>query len=98
MQVPAAGTTHHGRSDSLGGGPSASATSAASQQAAADDASEVASETGRSSRNTYRYELGRPADGEESGKSTLKGMFKKNKKSKQIELDALRCVCVSQLT
>jgi hypothetical protein len=41
-----------------------------------------------------RYDLGSRAGDEEgggSGKNTLKGMFKnKNKKSKQIELDALR--------
>jgi hypothetical protein len=49
---------------------------------------------GRGSRMSMRYDLGSRAgdeDGGGSGKSTLKGMFKnKNKKSKQIELDALR--------
>jgi hypothetical protein len=34
-------------------------------------------------------------DGSGSQKGTLKGMFKKHKKSKQIELDALRWVVVS---
>lgn len=62
------------------------------QQPAADDDSEVASETGCSSRTAYWYELARPADGDEGGRNTLQGMFKKNKKSKQIELDALRWV------
>jgi hypothetical protein len=65
-------------------------------QGPADDAeSEVASEMGRGSRMSMRYDLGSRAGDEEgggSGKNTLKGMFKnKNKKSKQIELDALRC-------
>jgi hypothetical protein len=49
---------------------------------------------GRGSRMSMRYDLGSRAGDEEgggSGKNTLKGMFKnKNKKSKQIELDALR--------
>lgn len=61
-----------------------------------DAASELApSELGRGgeSRMSMRYELPGRQEGEEGDrKGTLKGMFKsKNKKSKQIELDALRC-------
>lgn len=72
----------------------ARASSTASQLTAAGDdaASEAASELGRgSSRLSVRYELGSRADGDEvERKGSLKGMFRKAKKSKQIELDALR--------
>ena len=64
--------------------------------AAADDTmSEVApSEYGRvGSRMSMRHEWEGADDGG-SQKGTLKGMFKKQKKCKQIELDALRCVLV----
>ncbi|WIA41488.1 hypothetical protein OEZ86_008863 [Tetradesmus obliquus] len=96
--VPAAPQHHHTRTlSSSVGADFTSAASLCSQQqhAPADDAeSEVASEMGRGSRMSMRYDLGSRAgdeDGGGSGKSTLKGMFKnKNKKSKQIELDALR--------
>lgn len=42
------------------------------------------------SRMSMRHEWEGPDDGSSSQKGTLKGMFKKQKKSKQIELDALR--------
>lgn len=88
--APEANAALHPHPAMLGDGPAVSSGSMNGQQVAVDDVSEIASETGRSSRIAYRYELARPADGEEGGKSTLKDMFKKNKKSKQIELDALR--------
>jgi hypothetical protein len=71
------------------------------QQPADDTLSEVApSELGRGSRLSMRYpessvwEVG-TEDGGDSRKGTLKGMFKKQKKSKQIELDALRCAAAA---
>lgn len=64
-----------------------------------DAASEVAPSEllGRGSRLSMRHEFNNSwevatEDGGDSRKGTLKGMFKKQKKSKQIELDALRCV------
>jgi hypothetical protein len=56
-----------------------------------DAASEIApSEYGRvGSRMSMRHDWDNPDEGG-SQKGTLKGMFKKQKKSKQIELDALR--------
>lgn len=83
----------HTHSNSMSADPAAYAASEAD-----DAASELApSELGRGggSRMSMRYELPGRQEGEEGGdsrKGTLKGMFKnKNKKSKQIELDALRC-------
>lgn len=86
---PAEPSISNANSNSMSADPTGYAASEAD-----DAASELApSEFGRGggSRMSMRYELAGREGEDGDRKGTLKGMFKsKNKKSKQIELDALR--------